>query len=157
MDKLLIAYYSKTGSTQKVANQIQEETGADIFQIEPENPYPDSYSETVEQARGEIDANYKPALKSEIDDIGSYDTILVGTPNWWSTIAPPVVTFLYENDLRNKTIIPFCTHGGGGEGRIKEDIVRFCPQSTVLDCLPVHGGDAGIEQPKLSAWLNQIR
>lgn len=155
-EKILITYYSRTGSTQVVANLIQEEIGGDIFEIQPEDPYPASYNDVVEQAKEEIQADYKPALKSTVDNIESYDTIIVGSPNWWSTIAPPVVTFLSEYDFSDKTIAPFCTHGGGGQGRINEDISKLCPHSNIVDCLQIYGGDARSAQPELSAWLRQI-
>ena len=67
-------------------------------------PYPNSYNAVVDQAKKEIQAGYKPALQSTLDRIESYDTIFVGSPNWWSTIAPPVATFLSEYDLSGKTI-----------------------------------------------------
>jgi len=130
--EILIVYYSRSGNTRKIADLIQQEVGGTLHEIQPEVPYPKSYSATTDQAKQEIRAGYKPALHSTLEQVESYDTILVGSPNWWRTIAPPVVTFLTEHDLSGKTIVPFCTHGGGGLGRIAQDIAKLCPKSTVL-------------------------
>ncbi|HOQ51880.1 MAG TPA: flavodoxin, partial [Candidatus Atribacteria bacterium] len=116
---ILIAYYSRSGNTRKLAQLIHQKVGGTVHEIQPEIPYPASYNATVEQAKKEIQAGFRPPLKTKIEHIEAYDTIFLGSPNWWSTIAPPVATFLEENDLSGKTIIPFCTHGGGGRGRIE--------------------------------------
>ena len=120
-EHVLVAYFSRSGNTRKIANLIHQEVGGTLYEIQPQVPYPNSYDAVVDQAKKEIQAGYKPALQSTLDHIESYDTIFVGSPNWWSTIAPPVTTFLSEYDLSGKTIVPFCTHGGGGLGRIAKD------------------------------------
>jgi flavodoxin len=130
--------------------------GGTIHEIQPEVPYPSSYDEVVDQAEKEIEAGYKPALRSTVDRVASYDTIFVGSPNWWSTIAPPVATFLSQYDLSGKTIVPFCTHGGGGLARIGKDIAKLCPQSTILGSFEIYESGAGNAQAKVSAWLSKI-
>jgi flavodoxin len=153
---ILIAYYSHSGNTRKIANLIHQEVGGTIHEIQPKVPYPNSYNAVVDQAQKEIQAGYKPALQSTLDHIESYDTVFVGSPNWWSTIAPPVATFLSEYDLSGKTIVPFCTHGGGGLGRIGRDIAKLCPQSTILSSFEIYGGGTGNAQAKVSAWLSKV-
>ena len=154
----LIVYYSysPSGNTRSIADLIQQEVGGTIHEIEPEKPYPRSYDATVDQAKEEIQSGYKPPLKSDLDNVEAYDTVFVGSPNWWSTIAPPVATFLSEHDLSGKTDVPFCTHGGGGLGRVGADIARLCPQSTVLSCFGVYGSGGMDAQARVSAWLGQI-
>jgi len=156
MSQKVVVYFSHSGNTREIANLIHREVGGTIHQILPEVPYPDSYNAVVDQAKKEIQAGHKPALQSTFDHIESYDTIFVGSPNWWSTIAPPVATFLSEYDLAGKTIIPFCTHGGGGLGRIEHDIAKLCPQSTILSSLEIYGSGTGNAQAKVSAWLRKI-
>jgi flavodoxin len=95
-------------------------------------------------------------LKTKIDHVEAYDTIFVGSPNWWDTIAPPVATFLSENDLSGKTIVPFCTHGGGGLGSISEDIAELCPQSTMLNSFEIYGSGGRDAQARVSAWLSKV-
>ena len=115
-----------------------------------------SHSVVVDQAKKEIRVGYTPALQSKIDHIESYDTIFVGSPNWWSTIAPPVTTFLSEYDLSGKTIVPFCTHGGGGLGRIGKEIAKLCPQSIILSSFEIYGSGTGNAQTTVSAWLRKV-
>jgi flavodoxin len=155
-EHILIVYYSRSGNTRKIANLIHQEVGGTIHEIQPEVPYPDSYNAVLDQAKKEIQAGYKPALQSTLDHIESYDTIFVGSPNWWSTIAPPVATFLSEYDLSGKTIVPFCTHGGGGLGRIGKDIAKLCPQSTILSSFEIYGSGTENAQAKVSAWLRKV-
>ena len=153
---VLVVYFTRSGNTRKIANLIHQQVGGTLHEIQPEEPYPDSYNATVDQAKREIQAGYKPVLQSTLDDIESYDTVFVGSPNWWDTIAPPVATFLSEYDLSGKTIVPFCTHGGGGLGRIGQDIARLCPQSTVLSSFEIYGSGTGNVQARVSAWLRNI-
>jgi flavodoxin len=152
----LIVYYSRSGNTRKIADLIQQEVGGTLHQIEPETPYPRSYDATVDQAKREIQAGYKPALKSDLGSVEAYDTVFVGSPNWWNTIAPPVATFLSQHDLSGRRIVPFCTHGGGGLGRVGTDIARLCPQSTVLRSFQIYGSGGADAQARVSAWLSQM-
>lgn len=155
-EQILIVYFSHSGNTRKIANLIHLEVGGTTHEIRPEVPYPNAYNAVVDQAKKEIQAGHKPALQPTLDNVGSYDTIIVGSPNWWSTIAPPVATFLSEYDLSGKTIVPFCTHGGGGLGRIARDIARLCPQSTILSSLEIYGSGSEDAQARVSAWLRKI-
>ncbi len=156
MSHILIIYYSWSGNTRKIARIIQKEVGGDMVEIIPENPYPSSYNATVEQAKKEIKMDYKPPIKTKIEDIEKYDIIFVGTPNWWSTIAPPVVTFLTQHNLSGKTIIPFITHGGGGQGRVVSDIKRLCPESKVLEPLSIYEGGSTDLREKILEWLKKL-
>ena len=110
--KNLVVYFSHSGNTREVANQIQKNIGGDIFEIQSEVPYSDDYDTVVAQAKKKNENNHNPALKSKVKNIESYDTIFIGSPCWWSTVAPPVKTFLLEYDLSGKTIVPFMTHRG---------------------------------------------
>lgn len=157
MSRILIIYYSWSGNTRKIAQIIQKETGGDIVEIIPENPYPSSYTATVEQAKKEIKMDYKPPIKTKIEDIEKYDIIFVGTPNWWSTIAPPVATFLTQHNLSGKTIIPFITHGGGGQGRVVSDIKRLCPESKVLEALSIYEGRSTDLRERILEWLKKLQ
>ena len=155
-EQILIAYYSRSGNTRSVAHLIQQQVGGTIHEIQPIEPYPSSYEATVDQAKVEIESGYQPALASRLDHVDIYDTVFVGSPNWWSTIAPPVATFLSQYDLSGKTIVPFCTHGGGGLGRISHDISILCPQSTILSSFETYGRGTGNVQTQVSAWLRKI-
>ena len=155
--KVLIIYYSRSGNTREIANQIHERVGGDIIELQTVEPYPDEYDAVTKQAKQELNSDYKPALKTKVENIGSYDIIFVGSPNWWGTIAAPVKTFLSEYDLSGKTIVPFITHGGSGLGRSVTDISKLCPKSSVLDGLAVWGRDAKTAQNEVSEWLRKIQ
>lgn len=155
--KILVVYYSRSGNTRGLANQIQKHMGADIFEIETVNPYPQDYRETTRQAKQEIEAGYKPPLKAKVDNIKSYDVIFIGSPNWWATIAPPVATFLSEHDVSGKTIVPFMTHEGSGLGRSVSDIAKLCPQSSVQDGFALWGKDVSTSQERVTKWLRDLK
>ena len=108
--KILVAYFSHSGNTREIANQIHKSVGGDIFEIQVVKPYPHDYDAVVQQARQELDSGYKPVLKTKIENIKSYDLVFIGYPNWCSTVPAPVRTFLSEYDFSGKTIVPFCTH-----------------------------------------------
>jgi flavodoxin len=153
-ENILVAYYSWGGNTRRLAEQIHSSAGGELFEIAPQTPYPKEYSACTNQAKKEIQAGYKPALKNKIEDIKGFTVILLGSPNWWSSLAPPVSSFLSGYDLSGKTILPFCTHGGGGQGHIVKDISKLCPSSKILDCLTVRNG-ALASKGELSAWLKK--
>lgn len=155
-EHILVVFFSHSGNTRKIADLIHQEVGGTSHEILPVVPYPNSYKAVVEQAKKEIQAGHKPALQSTLDHIELYDTIFVGSPNWWSTIAPPVATFLSEYDLSGKTIVPFCTHGGGGLGRIDNDIAKLCPQSNILSSFKIYGSGRENAQSEVSAWLSKM-
>lgn len=155
--KILIAYFSRTGNTREMARQIQKATGGDIFEIVPLKPYPAAYQDVVEQAKKEIKAGFKPELKTKLKDISKYDVIFVGSPNWWSTIAPPVTAFLASYDLSGKTVIPFVTHGGGGMAHCEADVKKLCPKSKFLKGLAVNGRSVKNAQDEINEWLREIK
>jgi flavodoxin len=154
--KILVAYFSHTGNTREIANQIHQQTGGDIYEIVPAAPYPDDYDQCVEQAKRELNSETKPKLKSQIGKTQVYTIFFIGYPDWWGTFPAPVRTFLTQTDLAGKTIVPFCTHEGSGLGRSVRDITKLCPKSTVLEGLAVRGSYVKSAQGDVSEWLGKI-
>jgi flavodoxin len=152
----LSAYFSHSGNTRVIANQIHESIGGDIFEIMSLDPYPTDYDAVVEQARKELDKEYRPRLKTKVENMESYNVVFVGYPIWWGTIPMPVATFLSEYDLSGKIIVPFCTHEGSYLGRSVTDIKKLCPQSTLLDGLAVRGSDVKKAQNEVTGWLREM-
>ncbi len=152
--KVLIAYYSYSGNTKAVAERIQAATGGDIFEIVPKNDYPKNYNAVVEQAKKEKADNFKPELKSSID-VSKYDLIFIGSPVWWYTMAPPVMTFISENNFDGKTIIPFCTHGGGGASATYIDMEKLAPKAKVLSGLTTYERTA--TDKEVFAWIKSLK
>ena len=157
MKNTLVVYFSHSGNTRTLANQIRSIVGGDIFEIEPENPYPADYDAAVKAAKQEKESGARPGLKAKIKDIGKYDTVFIGYPMWWGTMPMPVHTFLSGYDFSKKTIVPFCTHGGSGLGHSVEDIKKLCPQSTVLEGLAVSDSDLKNDSDALNGWLRKLK
>ena len=154
--KALIICFSHSGNTRAMARHIQQEVGGDLLEIQPVDPYPNDYDTVVQQAKRELTSGFKPALKAAAAEIDGYDTLFLGSPNWWSTIAPPLQTFLSDHDLSGKTVVPFITHGGGGSGRCFSEIAALCPGATVLEGLAVFGGQARAGRSEVSVWLGRL-
>jgi len=177
-DKILIVYFSREGNTSTestnlnvdavtnaslpigntriIADQIHETIGGDIFEIQTVKPYPGDYDKVVDQAKKEQDSDYKPDLKTKVENIGSYDVIFIGYPNWWVTLPMPVEKFLTQCDLSGKAIIPFCTHEGSRFGRSIDDIKKLCPNSTIADGFEVMDKDAKNAKDDVSKWLENL-
>ncbi|WP_196604533.1 flavodoxin [Pectinatus haikarae] len=151
--KILIVYYSHSSNTRKLAKLISAKTAGMLYELEPERAYPGDYTAVVDQAKKEIEAGYHPPLKTKIKNIADFDSVFVGTPNWWSTMAPPIATFLAEYDLASKTVIPFCTHGGGGSGYIEKNVKLACKKSTVLSMFSSYG--SSVKDSDVEAWLKK--
>ena len=104
---VLVAYFSWSGNTEEMASYIAEQTGGDLLEIQPENPYPADYNECGDVALAERDSNARPAIANLPDSIDEYDTILIGYPIWWHTAPMIIGTFLESYDLSNVDIYPF--------------------------------------------------
>lgn len=155
--KVLIAFYSYTGNTRAAAEQIRKAVGGDWFEIKPLKPYPSSHSACVAQAKKEIRDGFAPALADEID-LTPYEVIFLGSPNWWGTMAPPVLAFIKKNRFTGKTIIPFFTHGGGGVQHCEEDMRKYCEAADAGKILDpgVYSGKLCREPiPELAQWAEK--
>jgi flavodoxin len=168
--KILIAYFSRkgnnyvngsivnlqTGNTKAAADKLQSITGGDLFEIQTVNSYSEDYFQCTEEAKKELNENARPELKEKISNMDDYDVIFLGYPNWWSTMPMGVFTFLESYDLKNKNILPFCTHEGSGMGRSETDIKNLCPDSVIFDGLALKGGSVGNCEQSLKNWINKI-
>ena len=154
--KILIAYFSKTGNTKRVAQEIQKDVGGDLFEIKTTNTYPEEYQATTEQAKTEKNNKFRPQLATQVADFSSYDVVFVGYPIWWGTMPMGVFSFLEQNNFAGKTVIPFCTHGGSGLGDSVSEIKKTLPQANVRSGLAVRGSEAGKAQTEIANWLKSI-
>jgi len=152
-EKILIAYYSYSGNTAKVAKKIQEKVGGDLFEIKAEGTYPEDYSAMTAQAKKEINEGFRPKLTTSVAGMAQYDTVFIGSPNWWGTITPQISSFLETYDLSGKKVIPFITHGGGGEQNTISDLAAQCK-----NCNVVKDGWTGYGSLTLgvSGWLEKL-
>ena len=152
--KSLIVYYSHSGTTRRLAELIAMETGGDLLELIPEATYPQDYHTVVAQAKRELQSSHRPALKTVLPDLSIYDMVFVGTPNWWSSPAPPILTFLEQTDTKGAQIAPFCTHGGGGSGHIRRDMEKACRGAALLPELSIYSNS--IKAADIQKWLKKI-
>lgn len=137
MSRKLVAYFSASGVTAGVAQNLSETIGADLFAIEPEIPYTKADLDWMDKtSRSTLEMNdpeSRPAIAKKRDNMEDYDTIFVGFPIWWY-VAPTIInTFLESYDLTGKTIIPFATSGGSGMGKTNEKLLPSCKGAVLLE------------------------
>lgn len=152
--KILVAYFSWGGTTQRMAQEIVRQTGADIFRIEPVVPYPTEYTPCTEVAREEKDNNARPAIAGEVENWSDYDTVFIGCPVWWWTTPMIICTFAESYDFEGKTVVPFCTYASTYRDETLARIVELTPDA---DHLTGEGLTSGrINEQNISSWLNEI-
>lgn len=151
--KILIAYFSYSGNTGIVAQEIQKVIGGDIFKIETVEVYPKNYNRVVDAARQEQKMNTRPALKTKVVDMGAYNIVILGYPNWCGSIPMAVLTFLEQYDFKGKVILPYCTHGGSRMGRSEMDIIKAAHGADVKKGLDIYSSDVKKSKDNISAWL----
>jgi flavodoxin len=154
MSKALVVYYSYSNTTKSLAEDIAIITDGDIRELIPEKPYSFTYNGATKEARSEIERGHCPRLVSGNEPLNDYKYIFVGSPNWFKSYAPPILSFLRSVDLKDKTIIPFCTHGGGGFGQIEINISKECPNSKLL---PGLAAASDFDEKQVQSWLDSIR
>ena len=128
--KKLVVFYSYTGHTKMIAENIQRKLNCDILEIKPVKPYSTDYQTVVDEEQNNSSVGKTPDIQKIDKNLNDYDEIIIGTPVWWYTIAPVIRTFLTQNDLSNKTIKPFATNAGW-LGHTFQKIQKLCPNSKV--------------------------
>ena len=162
MKKMLVAYYSwSNGNTKRIAQKLADETGADIARIETTEPYRGSHEEVVEQGQREVEAGFMPQINPLSVNIADYDVFAIGTPTWWYTMAPAVLTFLTTNDFAGKTVIPFMTNRGW-PGHVIKDMKEKCKGANFMHEMQIRFDSMGkdhLETPEsvIDQWIEQIK
>ena len=151
--KILIAFFSWGGNTRGIAREIQRQTGADLFEITPVKPYSTDYNTVLMEAQEDQHKQARPELSEHLKNMEEYDVILLGYPNWWASIPMPIASFLEEYDFSGKTIIPFCSHGGGRFGQSLTAIAKLAPDAVMGEGLSVHYSGGASLSKDVTAWL----
>lgn len=144
------------GNTQYMAQVIQRTTNADIYRIEPQNPYPTDHTTLVARAREEQDQDARPAIKDTVANFDSYDTVFIGYPIWWSDLPQILYTFFDTYDFSGKTVIPFSTHGGSGFAGTPSTIQRLEPDAKMLDGLTISRNNIQDAEQEIVSWVNSL-
>ena len=151
MKKMLVVYYSwSNGNTKRIAEQLTNGTGADIARIETAEPYSGSHEDVVEQGKREVEAGFMPQINPIAVNLADYDVIAIGTPTWWYTMAPAVLTFLTTNDFTGKTVIPFCTSASDDIGNSLHIFEELCPDAEIAEGFTAND-ESGIEP-----WIQEM-
>ena len=150
---ILVAYFSRSGNTEAMANLIAEQTGGTLFEIAPATPYTDDYDALLDIAQQEQADNARPELAATVENWDSYDVVLVGYPDWWSDAPMVIYSFLESYDWTGKTLVPFCTSGGSGFGRSLDRLPDSAPGATILEGLHVSGSSAADSGEEVAEWI----
>lgn len=153
MHKSLIIYYSWSGTTRAIAEELQSLTDADIFELVPAEAYPDNYNDLVDTAQQQRRSGKRPALAQPLPDLSSYDTLYLGYPNWMGDLPMILYRFLEDADLSGKTVMPWVTSGGSGFSATLDTIARLQPGACIT--LPLAVSRVMATNPKRTAadWL----
>ena len=137
MSKTLVAYFSASGVTEKVATKLAEAAGADMFEIKPEQVYTKADLNWMDKkSRSSVEMNdrsSRPAIASKVENMSQYDAVFVGFPVWWYREPSIIDTFMEAYDFSGKKVIPFCTSGGSGLGDTAKNLKELAPGARVVD------------------------
>lgn len=159
--KALVVHFTWTnGNTERIAKALQQALQADILKITAPDDYHEDYDTVVRKSQEEIRRGYRPRVEPAKVDLSGYDTVAIGSPTWWYTIAPPMSTFLEANDFAGKTVVPFATNGGW-PGHALEDIEKACKGADFAPGLAVQFDSTGgsklvSSQDEIRSWIQTV-
>lgn len=155
--KVLVAYFSATGTTKGVAERIANGLSSDIYEIVPEDPYTDAdlnYNDNNSRTTIEMsDSSVRPAISGSVENMDQYDIVFLGYPIWWGEAPRIISTFVESYDFSGKTIVPFCTSGGNGIGSSASNLEKLTDGATWLDGQRLNGSDS---QDTVMEWVNSL-
>ena len=170
--KALVVYFSRTGeqyrvgvidkgNTAIVAEAIAQATGADMFEVLPEDDYyPMTYNELLDVARKEQSENARPAIKEQLPDLSQYDVIFLGAPVWWGDWPMIMYAFFESVKCEGLDLVPFCTHEGSGLSGFDRSLKKVFPACNVLKGLAIRGEEAQTKpesvKAKVDSWLSDL-
>lgn len=153
--KMLVVYYSHSGYTEALAEQVQQITGADIYEITLADPYPADVEETIAVWRQEVQDGTERALAGQLPDISAYDVIFVGTPVWGGSYATPVGTLFDQVSVAGKTVVPFATYNTA-VGDCIERTTELCSAGTVLQGFSAKNTNVAGSKELVEAWIASL-
>ena len=148
--KMLVAFFSYTGNTERAAKIMSQALGATLFEIAMQRPYRGNIYEVSQE---DLNNNARPALKGDVADFASYDVVLLGYPTWWATMPMPVYTFLESHDLAGKIVLPFSSHGGTVFGDSVSDLAKAIPNAYVGRGFEFHYSGGRRLENHIREWL----
>ena len=156
-NKVLVAYFSATGTTEGVAEHIANGLNADIYEIVPEDPYTDAdlnYNDNNSRTTIEMnDPDARPAISGSVENMNQYTTVFIGYPIWWGDAPRIISTFMEQYDFSGKTIVPFCTSGGSGIDSSAANLEQLTNGAAWLSGKRLSGSDS---QDTVMEWINGL-
>ena len=153
----MVAYFSATGTTEGVAENIAAGLNADLYEIVPQEPYTDAdlnYNDDDSRSTIEMnDPDARPAISGSVENMEQYDIVFIGYPIWWGEAPRIISTFVESYDFSGKTIVPFCTSGGSGIGSSAEDLEELTSGAEWLSGSRLRGSDS---QEDVMEWVNGL-
>lgn len=159
MNKILVAYFSASGVTARLAKTIADVTGGELYEIHPEQPYTSAdlnWNDSKSRSSIEMkDPGSRPAISGTVENMEQYDTVFVGFPIWWY-VAPTIInTFLESYDFSGKTVVSFATSGGSGMGKTVEILRKCCSEKTNWrQGKRLSGGE---DSASVKAWIDSLK
>ena len=144
--------YVNKGNTEVIAEYIKDLTGADMFKVEPLNPYSKDYMECIEEAKVRT-REHNASIKENIPDISSYEVIYVGSPIYWGGMPEELFTALKGNDFGGKIIRPFTTHEGSGLSGVPRQLSEICVGAKITSGLAITGSQVNNSKRKVEEWI----
>jgi len=166
---ILVAYFSRKGenwwkgcvrrlemgNTERAAEYIAEVAGGALFAIVPEKSYPAGYTLRTVQAKKELLMKERVPYRKPAGGLPPYDILFIGYPNWWGTMPQAVATFLSDEELAGKVVIPFCTNEGSGMGKSGRDLIRLCSGADIREGLSIIGSEVEEREEEIRAWAEK--
>lgn len=154
---VLVAYFSATHTTEGVAKTLADVTGADLYEITPEEPYTDAdldYNDNNSRTTKEMnDPSARPAIAGSVENMDQYDIVFIGYPIWWGDAPRIMSTFVESYDLSGKTIVPFCTSASSSIGSSADNLAALTSGANWLDGQRFSGGASADD---ISSWVNGL-
>ena len=151
----LVLYYSETGTTKTVAQELQKQLGADIESIEAVKPYTGNFQETIQRGQREMQSGEGPEIKPLMKKTADYDVIFLGYPIWFGTYAMPIATLVKQEDFDGKTIVPFCTFGSGGLNTTTDGLKKALPKAKIMQGYGVRTARVAAAAKELDRFLKE--
>lgn len=156
--KILVAYFSATGTTRPIAENLAEAAGADLFEIVPADPYSDEdldyNNDSCRANQEQQDENARPEIEGTVENMDQYDTVFIGHPIWWGEEPRIIDTFVESYDLSGKTVVDFCTSGGSGVSQSESNLKELCPDS--VNWLDAKRFESNAGPADAEAWLEEL-
>lgn len=157
----IVVYFSCTGNTKAVAEEVAAQTGSELHEIVPEEPYTEEdLNYNNDNCRANIEMNdpeSRPAISNTIENFSEYDTIYIGYPIWWGSLPRIMNTFLDTYDFSGKTIVPFCTSGSSSISQSVSVIREAEPEAQIKEGLQVSSAGADDSSDEVSRWIEEIK